>query len=162
MQIATTAKRTFTGCLMCIDHFGNLLIFDAFEDMSTGAQAHDRRLNQIIIPLNTVQAAQVLVRYLHLSHLHSVCQRLPSADSFLAEVDTSSASLHWPHPDATSATESGPETGTLQGRLMSLRAVQTRGKHGSVAGVLAAVTCLFAHLSRAAQLTPVCAFFCPW
>lgn len=69
MQVSTTAKRTFTGCLMCIDHFGNLLIFDAFEDMSTGDHVHDRRLNHIIVPLNTVQDAQVLVR--HLSYLRS-------------------------------------------------------------------------------------------
>lgn len=49
---------------MCIDHFGNLLIFDAVEEMSTGKQVHDRRLNQIIVALKTVQAAQVLVRSL--------------------------------------------------------------------------------------------------
>ena len=57
LQILTTEKRTFTGTLMCVDHFGNLLLYDAVEEMNAGK----RVLNQIIISLDKVQAASVLV-----------------------------------------------------------------------------------------------------
>eukprot|EP00892_Ulva_mutabilis_P003251 jgi/Ulvmu1/1298/UM011_0023.1 len=61
VRIITDAKRTFTGCLMCIDHLGNLLIFDAMEHMHTSNRGHERRLNQIIVPLQTIDTAEVLV-----------------------------------------------------------------------------------------------------
>lgn len=61
LQIVTTEKRTFNGTLMCVDHFGNLLLYDAVEEMNTSTKAHKRILNQVIISLEKLQAVSVLV-----------------------------------------------------------------------------------------------------
>lgn len=57
LQILTTDERTLTGTLMCVDHFGNLLVYDAVEEMKVGK----RVLNQIIISLDKLKAVSVLV-----------------------------------------------------------------------------------------------------
>lgn len=62
MQVVTVDKRVFLGTLMCIDHFGNLLLYEAVEEVQTGAKVHRRILNQIIISLDKMKAVSVLVR----------------------------------------------------------------------------------------------------
>jgi small nuclear ribonucleoprotein (snRNP)-like protein len=64
MQVSTKDKRTFLGTLMCIDHFGNLLLYDAVEEVQASSKLHKRILNQAIISLDKVSNVSVLVRAL--------------------------------------------------------------------------------------------------
>eukprot|EP01025_Chloroclados_australasicus_P048485 TRINITY_DN5495_c0_g1_i1.p3 TRINITY_DN5495_c0_g1~~TRINITY_DN5495_c0_g1_i1.p3 ORF type:complete len:127 (+),score=17.38 TRINITY_DN5495_c0_g1_i1:231-611(+) len=61
MRIATTTDRLFQGTLTCIDHMGNVLLFDAYETCHIGEHKHDRNLNQIILPQQLIKKAEVLV-----------------------------------------------------------------------------------------------------
>jgi hypothetical protein len=49
---------------MCIDHFGNLLLYDAVEEVQASSKLHKRILNQAIISLDKVSNVSVLVRAL--------------------------------------------------------------------------------------------------
>lgn len=62
MQLVTTTDREFTGSLTCLDHDGNVLLFDAFEHLTLGGETVDRSLTQIVVPFKLIKRASVLVR----------------------------------------------------------------------------------------------------
>jgi small nuclear ribonucleoprotein (snRNP)-like protein len=95
LQIVTKDKRTFIGTLMCVDHFGNLLLYDAVEEMNTTSKAHKRFLNQIIISLEKLKTVTVLVRFCWSSGHDIVCCKAEVLEYFsLDEHGTLSRNLH--------------------------------------------------------------------
>lgn len=70
MQMSTKENRNFTGTLMCVDHFGNLLLYDAVEEINTGTKTHKRVLNQVIISMDKLRAVSVLVCFTFLFVFH--------------------------------------------------------------------------------------------
>jgi hypothetical protein len=50
------------GTLTCLDHLGNVLLFDAFEHCTIGEYKQERSLGQIIIPVRIIKRTQVQVR----------------------------------------------------------------------------------------------------
>ena len=60
--MTTNDGRELTGTLTCLDHLGNLLLFDTYETYTTKDGAKERPLNSAIVPLKLVKSCQVLVR----------------------------------------------------------------------------------------------------
>jgi small nuclear ribonucleoprotein (snRNP)-like protein len=61
-KVVTKSKREFFGSFTCLDHFGYVVLFDAFEKATIGGDTFERALNQIIIHLDLIESASVLVR----------------------------------------------------------------------------------------------------
>lgn len=60
--MVTKGNRTFVGSLTCVDHFGNVLLFDAVEDVALEGEHFERVMNQVIVRLDDIASATVLVR----------------------------------------------------------------------------------------------------
>jgi small nuclear ribonucleoprotein (snRNP)-like protein len=53
--------REFLGTFTCLDHFGNVLLFDAYEQVALKDTSFERPLQQIVVPLELIKSASVLV-----------------------------------------------------------------------------------------------------
>lgn len=62
MQVTTVDGRVMSGTFVCLDHLGNLLLFDTYCQYCIAAETLERALNQVIIPQAHLKSAQVLVR----------------------------------------------------------------------------------------------------
>ena len=62
VQVTTNTGRKFVGTFTCLDHLGNLLLFDAVENVALKTSTFERPLQQAVVPLKLIQKAEVLVR----------------------------------------------------------------------------------------------------
>lgn len=62
MQVTTVDGRVMSGTFVCLDHLGNLLLFDTYCQYCMAGETLERALNQVIIPQAHLKSAQVLVR----------------------------------------------------------------------------------------------------
>ena len=60
-QVVTIDGRELTGTFNCLDHLGNILLFDTFERYKSGDVLKERPLHAVIVPQARIQSAKVLV-----------------------------------------------------------------------------------------------------
>ena len=62
MQVITTTDREFRGVFTCLDHWGNILLLEAIEQVTINDDSFERPLQQVVVPQNLLKSASVLVR----------------------------------------------------------------------------------------------------
>lgn len=62
VQVITTSDREFKGVFTCLDHWGNILLLEAVEQVTIRDDSFERPLLQVVVPPQLLKSASVLVR----------------------------------------------------------------------------------------------------
>lgn len=94
-----------SGTFVCLDHLGNVMLFDTYCQYHIAGKTLERALNQVIIPQSQLKSAEVLVcsqdpclRFLVPAVLQSciLARRMPPCSDAVRSLPC--VSLVWPRP----------------------------------------------------------------